>query len=453
MHPALEAVRQATVGTRYEGDLYIVGGYVRDELLGLEHGSDADLVTTHDAPALAELLHAKGLTDEAPVTYPRFGTAMLAIDGLTIEFVTARKESYDPLSRKPSVEAATLMEDAARRDFTVNTLLRGLHDDHLSDPTGVGLQDLSTKTLRTPRAPDLTFRDDPLRMLRAVRFRWQLGFEPAPGLYEGIRKEAERLKIVSAERIKDEWLKMLATSTAADALADLMTTGLLAQFAPELVAMKGVEQGSYHHLDVWNHTLAAVRNVTSGDTLLNLATLLHDVGKPSTKMLDEKGQTRFFGHETIGAKIAQDLLRRLKFSNSDVEAVSRLVKNHMRLGSSPELSATAARRLIRDLGDDLPRLLALVDADANALKAGVRVLNLDQIRARIEEVQRQTPKETLESPLSGEEIMAYLGVPSGPEVGHAKAFLVEAVLDGQLDPGDSEKAKKILRTYLHRKRS
>lgn len=444
MHPALEAVKRSTLGTEYEGDLHVVGGYVRDELLGLEPGNDADLVTTHDAPKLAELLHATGVTDHPPVTYPRFGTAMVVINGMNIEFVTARRESYDPNSRKPNVEPATLEEDAARRDFTVNALLRNLHDGQLSDPTGLGLADLNAKLLRTPLDPVRTFRDDPLRMLRAIRFRWHLGFEPAAGLYEAVSREAERLGVISAERIKDELLKMLVRPSAAEALADLMKTGLLAQFAPELVEMRGVEQGSYHHLDVWEHTLAAVRNLPPGDNLLTLATLLHDLGKPATRMLDAKGQTRFFGHEAVGAKMAAEVLRRLKFSNDDVDTVARLVKNHMRLGTSPEFSPAAARRLIRDLGDDLPRLLELVEADAGALKVGVRALDLSHIRKRIAEVQASTPRETLDSPLSGEQIMELLGVAAGPEVGQAKAFLLEAVLDGNLAPNDIENAKKLL---------
>ncbi|MHB8636690.1 MAG: CCA tRNA nucleotidyltransferase [Fimbriimonadaceae bacterium] len=453
MHPALEAVRRATLGSEYEGDLYVVGGYVRDELLGTTPGNDADLVTTRDAPSLAESLFAMGLTDHPAVTYPRFGTAMVAIGGMNLEFVTARRESYEADSRKPTVEPATLEEDAARRDFTVNAILKGLHDGRIYDPTGLGLADLTAKVLRTPLEPATTFRDDPLRMLRAIRFRWQLGFEAAPGLYAALESEAARLTVVSAERIKGELVKMLTAQWAADAMADLMQTGLTAVFAPELVAMCGVEQGSYHHLDVWHHTLAAVRNVTPGDPLLTLATLLHDVGKPATRTIDANGQTRFFGHEVIGARIASDLLRCLKFSNDDVDTVARLVKNHMRLGTAPAFSPAAARRLIRDLGDDLPRLLALVEADAGALKAGVRVLDLSQIRSRLAEIQAATPRQTLESPLSGEEIMRELQVDAGPGVGSAKAFLLEQVLEGNLAPNDREHAKKLLKTYSQRSRS
>jgi poly(A) polymerase len=444
MHPALEAIREATRGTEFEGDLFVVGGYVRDELIGLEPGNDADFVTTHSATKLAELLFARGVATLPPVTYARFGTAMVRVQGMDIEFVTARRESYTPESRKPEVEPASLLEDAQRRDFTVNALLRGLHSDQLQDPTGMGLCDLESKLLRTPADPVVTFRDDPLRMLRAVRFRWQLGFTPAPGLYEAIKFESSRLKVISEERIQEELLKMLSKPTAADALQDLMELGLIAQFAPELVEMQGVEQGKYHHLDVWNHTLAAVRNLTPGDAILALATLLHDVGKPSTRTVDERGNTRFFGHETIGAEMSREILRRLKFSNDVVDTVSKLVKSHMRLGSAPTMSPTAARRLIRDLGSDLDRLLALVEADADALKVGVRVFDLAQIHAQIASVQAVTPIERLESPLSGEEIMAELGLSAGPAVGEAKAFLTEHVLEGTLAPGDKAAARQLL---------
>lgn len=453
MEAALEAVRLATRGTRYQGDLYLVGGFVRDRLLGRQPGNDADLVTTGDAAELASLLFASGITDHAPVTYPRFGTAMVSIGGMNLEFVTARRESYDSSSRKPHVEPATLLEDALRRDFTVNALLCDLYNGEISDPTNQGLEDLRTKVLRTPLDPIQTFRDDPLRMLRAVRFRWQLGFNPADGLYEAIASEAPRLKVISSERIKSELSKMLDRDTAADALSDLMSLGLFHHFAPELVAMVGVEQGSFHHLDVWEHTLAAVRNLPPGDLTLTWATLLHDVGKPTTRMIDANGQTRFFGHEAVGASLAAGLLRRLKFSNDDIASIAKLVKNHMRLGTSPNFSAAAARRLVRDLGPDLPRLLELVEADAGALKAGVRRLDLTQIRKRIAEVQAATPLDTLDCPLTGDQVMAILGVQAGPQVGRAKQYLLDQVLDGNLRPDDADGARQMLLDHFDASKS
>ncbi len=445
VHPGLAKIAAATQDTAFENQLWLVGGAVRDELLGLPLKNDFDLVTTEGAPKLAQLLFDKGVTKSPPVVYTRFGTAMLHVEEVNVELITARKESYESESRKPDVEPATLEEDAERRDFTVNTLLLNLHTNELRDPLGMALDDLKSKVLRTPLDPVATFHDDPLRMLRAVRFRWQLGFEPAPGLYEAVTKTKGRLKIISAERIRDEFVKMLALETAADALKDLMNLGLFEVFAPELAAMADVEQGKYHHLDVWNHTRLVVQNAGPGDLILTLAALLHDVGKPPTRMVDEKGNTRFFGHESVGAEMTREFMRRLKFSEKDVETVSRLVKNHMRLGSAPVFTPTAARRLIRDMDDDLERLLKLVEADASALKAGVRVFDLKAIRAQIEQVGTLTPRQTLESPLTGEEIMEIVGSPPGPEIGRLKHLLTEKVLDGELAPGDREEASRIIK--------
>jgi poly(A) polymerase len=445
VHPALQAIAEATRGTPYDGELWLVGGAVRDELLGIPHQNDFDIVTRLSSADLARLLFEKGLTKFAPVTYERFGTAMVEVENAAIEIVTARRESYDEGSRKPHVQPATLLEDAQRRDFTVNTLMRNLHSGKLHDPLCVGTRDLDDKVLRTPLDSKATFHDDPLRMLRAVRFRWQLDFGPAPGLYDAVRETRERLAIISAERIRDELVKVLSRPTAADALQDLMELGLLEIFAPELVAMVGVEQGNYHHLDVWNHTLLVVRNAGSRDLILTLAALLHDVGKPSTRTVDDQGRTRFFGHETVGAEMTRQILRRLKFPQKEVDAVALLVKNHMRLGSAPEFTKAAARRLVRDLGPDVDRLLDLVEADANGLKHGVRVLDLAPIRGRIAAVEQETPREVLHSPLTGREIMDLLGLEEGREVGKWKEVLTERVLEGDLAPHDKEGARTLLR--------
>jgi poly(A) polymerase len=445
MHAALEAVRTATEGSPFEGRLWVVGGAVRDELLGLPIPTDFDLVTLMDAGELAKKLHAEGLSSIAPVTYERFGTAMVQVAGTAIEIVTARRESYDAHSRKPHVQPATLGEDALRRDFTCNTLLRNLHTRELVDPLGCGLEDLRSRRLRTPLDPEATFQDDPLRMLRAVRFRWQLGFDPSPELYPAVLATSGRLEIVSAERVRDELVKMLLLPDADRALADLMELRMLHGFAPELVEMVGVEQGDYHHLDVWEHSLLVVRNVGRGDPILTWAALLHDVGKPRTRRIDDQGRTRFFGHEAVGAEMTSELLRRLKFSNREVEQVAALVKNHMRLGTAPSFTPAAARRLIRDLGDLVPRLLDLVEADASALKPGVRKLDLASVRKRIREAVASSPRESLESPLSGAEIMAALGLSAGPEVGKWKAVLAEKVIEGEIPPGDREAALRVLR--------
>lgn len=450
MHPALQAICEAIRGTPFEGDLYLVGGAVRDVLLGKPLKNDFDIVTRGDAPELAKLLFKKKVSDIEPVTYPRFGTAMVQVQGVEIELVTARRESYDERSRKPHVEAASYDDDARRRDFTVNTLMRNLESGELIDPLGVGLADLRSKVLRTPLDPEATFHDDPLRMLRAVRFRWQLGFEPAAGLYDAIRQTRQRLKIISFERIRDELVKMLTVRTAPEALQDLMELRLTEIIAPEFEAMVGVEQGNYHHLDVWEHSLLVIRNTwsllegRSPSLTLVLGALLHDVGKPATRLVDMEGRTRFFGHEEVGARMSEEILRRWKFSEREIEPVARLVRNHMRLGSSPTFTKPAARRVLRDLGDQVENLLTLVEADCRSLRPGVRQMDLAPIRAQLSLVEQETPFESLQSPLSGEEIMVILQIPAGPQVGMYKNLLTEKVIDGVLHPGDKIEARRIL---------
>ncbi|MCW5937656.1 MAG: HDIG domain-containing protein [Fimbriimonadaceae bacterium] len=437
-------VADAWRGTEFEGKAYLVGGAVRDALLGRPAKADLDIVVTADALAAAELLWSRGVAAEPPVVYARFGTAMVRVEGAQVELATARRESYSPDSRKPQVEPATIEEDAARRDFTVNALFRDVFTGDLLDPLGRGLPDLESRVLRTPLDPEATFFDDPLRMLRAVRFRWQLGFAYAPGLFGALRAQASRLRVISAERIRDELVKMLALPDADRCLQDLLETGLLAEFAPEFLPTIGCEQGSYHHLDVWSHTLLALRNLGPGDLVTSLATLYHDIGKPQTQALDEEGRIRFFGHETVGAGIAHEAMLRLRFGTHVADEVALLVRSHMRLSSiGPEgMSDSAARRLVRDLGPSLGRWMDLVEADASALKKGVRRLDLSPLRQKLAEVCQATPVETLDSPLSGEEIMELTGLSPGPEVGAVKAKLVEMVLDGQLAVGDREAARK-----------
>lgn len=441
MHRAIDALAAATRDTPFEGRLWLVGGAVRDSLLGRSVPTDFDVVAEGSAPDLAAFLRERGVTSIEPVVYPRFGTALVRIEGVDVELVTARSESYEPESRKPEVRPASLEEDARRRDFTVNTLLRNVHSGEVRDPLGTGLEDLETRLLRTPLDPTATFRDDPLRMLRAVRFRWQLGFEFAPGLEEAVRAERGRLAIVSAERYRDELLRMLRFREADQCLAELMRLGLFEHRLPELEAMVGVDQGAYHHLDVWEHSLLVVRNAGPGDLVLTLAALLHDVGKPRTRTVDEHGATRFFGHETVGERMTRDILDRLRVPRAVSEPVARLVRGHMRLGSAPVFTASAARRLLRDLGDDTGRLLALVEADAAALKPGLQTIDLAPIRRRLEEVEAATPRDTLVSPLSGVEIMETRGLEPGPEVGRWKRLLTEQVLEGVLEPDDKVAAR------------
>ncbi len=436
MNSALQALRSVTK----PGSLWLVGGCVRDELLGSPPKDDYDLVTEGDALAMAQAIWEAGVSEIAPVTYPRFGTAMVQVQGIRVELVSARRESYDSESRKPDVEPATLLEDAQRRDFTCNALLRNLHSGELYDPLGVGLEDLRSGILRTPLEPGKTFIDDPLRMLRAVRFKHRLGFEFAPGLAEAIRDHASRLQIISAERIAEELLKMLPGPNPDRALDELRELGLLAEFLPEALEMVGVEQGSWHHLDVWGHTLSVVRQAPPE---VRLAALFHDIGKPQTRTVED-GAIRFLGHEKVGAEMAIQILRRLKFSNEDVHRVSLLVRHHMRIGSLAPASKSAYRRFLRDLGDLAEAQLDLCEADQRGQNPEAPKLDFVQIRARLAEVQTETPVQTLISPLTGEEIMEILQLPAGPEVGAAKSWLAEQVIEGHLASGDRELARTLL---------
>ena len=447
MHPALTKIQRAVEGTPFDGDLFLVGGAVRDELLGLTGSDDFDLVTRQSAPELARFLFDQKISSIFPVVYERFGTAMIEVDEHKIELVTARKESYAKNSRKPVVQTGTYEDDAKRRDFTINTLMRSLSSNELIDPLGNGVSDLEAKILRTPLDPVRTFEDDPLRMLRAVRFRWRFDLTPVKGLYDAIYMKRSRLKIISFERIRDELEKMLLHPTASDALDDLMKLGIFEFIAPEFKPMVKCEQGNYHHLDVWDHSRMVVDNLLKSgakDFPLVLGGLLHDVGKPPTRMIDENGNTRFFGHESKGADMARVIANRWKLSGDDVDRVTTLVRNHMRLGSAPVFTDSAARRLIKDLGPDLDGLLELVEADANALKSGVRVMDLTQIRETIAKVQQATPIETLVSPLTGKEIMELTGLGSGKQVGAIKRMLDEMVLEGQLAPDDKSAATEIV---------
>lgn len=428
----------------------LVGGAVRDELIDGGSTAPDDLDLCIEGPLEPVLAALQPLSTAPPAIYARFGTAMLRVDGLTLELATARAESYAEDSRKPNVVPATFMEDARRRDFTVNALMRRLDDPTVIDELGSGIDDLNARRLRTPLAPAQTFFDDPLRMLRAVRFRARFGLEYVPELAESLREQRFRLEIISAERIQEELMKMLAHPSAPDALDDLMRFGLFTPFWPEVDALVGVEQGSYHHLDAWDHTVLVVRNYSGSDPLVRLACLLHDIGKPPCRSVEADGRIRFFEHERVGAEMAGQMMRRLHFGNDATRAVQLLVKNHMRLSSAAKLSDAAVRRLIRDLGDQLGDLIDLVEADASALRPGVRKLDLSQLRDQIARVQAVTPRERLQSPLDGGELMQLLGLEPGPDVGRAKALLTEAVLDGTLSPDDREAARDWVIAAWHR---
>jgi poly(A) polymerase len=433
---------------------WIVGGYVRDLLLGRPEASDVDLVL-ESAPAqdAGEWLRRRWKRREPVVAFERFGTAQVSFlvaggQRFTVELVRARREAYLSHSRKPEVQAATLEEDALRRDFTVNTLLLGARGQVL-DPTGRGLEDLHRGLLRTPLEPAATFSEDPLRMLRAARFAAQLGFRLDPKVAEGMRESAARIGIVSVERVRDELLKLLLAPEAATGLHLLLETGLLQQVAPEVAQMAGVEQGGYHLGDVFLHSALAVERAPVA-RVVRLAALLHDVGKPVTAKPSPSGPT-FHRHQQVGAEIARELLRRLRLPNSEVDRVSRLVELHMHpIQYRSEWADSAVRRLWHRAGDLLPELLQLARADT--LASGYPgTAQLDELESRLEAVVRENPG-GLRPALGGAQLKAWKGWPDGPWIGRAQRLLLEAAVQGELATG-AEDLEAAARAYLQQRLS
>ena len=422
--PALEVLGRAAreLGVR----AWAVGGYVRDHLLGRPH-PDLDVVVEGDALPVAERF-ARLTGSRRPVQFPRFGTAQVTWNGRLVEFASARAESYAPDSRKPEVRPATLQEDMLRRDFTVNALLMDV-EGRIHDPLG-GRADLERRLLRTPRDPLETFSDDPLRMLRAIRLAVQLDFELDPSLLPAIRRVRERARppVLSVERVNEELRKALLSGQPRRALELLDAGGLLEVLMPEVYACHGVEQGGWHTQDVFGHSLETVQHAEA-DLVLRLAALYHDVGKPPTATPDGA----FHGHDEVGAAMARDALVRLRFSNAEVEAASRLVRLHLRpVFYSSEWGDGAVRRLARDAGPLLGRLLALARADiaASAYPHGEKI---DELEERLRSVLQETPTR-MRIPITGADIMAVRGIGPGPEVGRLKARLEELVLEGSLPP-------------------
>ncbi len=445
MNPAIQRIRDETRGTEYEGRLFLVGGIVRDKVMGRPPTEDVDIVLEGDALEFARFLHKIGITRHRPVTYPRFGTAMVDIGGHAIELVSARRESYAPESRKPEVEAASLLDDVMRRDFTINTLLENLHTGEVLDLTGQAHSDIEAGIIRTPTEPETTFYDDPLRMLRAVRFAVRFGFEIETGTWKAMLRDAARLSIISKERVRDEFAKIILSHDPDRGLRMLSDTGLLLQFAPELLDMQGVTQSGPHVWDVWDHTLRALDSLPKqADLVLRLAVLFHDTGKPRTKTVDSDGDIHFYGHEDLSAKIAQKVLRRLRFPLNDINRVVKLVCMHMRIGEyREEWKDSAVKRLMRDAFPDMPDLLALAYADRYGSNPHPSLEGLVDLQERIEKILLKVKVEELESPLDGREIMELLGLTPGPKGAEVKDFLCDEVIEGRLAPDDKDSARQM----------
>ena len=407
---------------------WVVAGFVRDKLLGRPH-TDLDVVVESSGALELARWFAKVAGAPPPVVFERFGTAQVTLPGHLVEFVSARSESYARDSRKPDVKPATLDDDLRRRDFTVNALIMDV-DGHIQDRLGSGLRDLEAKVLRTPIDPLVTFDDDPLRMLRAVRFAAQLGFQLAPDIVPAMRRMADRLRppVVSVERITDELTKMLVSERPKLALELLDEGGLGPIVLPELWACKGVPQGGYHTHDVFGHTLGVVDG-TPAELTVRLAALLHDVGKPPTATPDGA----FKGHEKVGAEMAAALMQRLRFSQREIDDVTALVRLHLRpVYYDHSWTEGAVRRLAVDAGPQLSRLMQLAKADM-AASAYPTPAKLDELQQRLDRVLSERPSR-LTSPIDGEDIMRIRNLKPGPEVGRIKDALHGLVLDGKIEP-------------------
>lgn len=444
--PAIEKIINATIGTKYENHLYLVGGAVRDEIMGKHQVEDIDIVYEGDALGLADYLNSLGITDHPPVTYPRFGTAMVSIGGKIVELVSARKERYSSDSRKPDVELSTLYDDILRRDFTINTLLENIHTNEILDLTALGVKDIKAGIIRTPRDPNLTFYDDPLRMLRAIRFSVKYGFIIEEKTYDAIVQNAKRLAIISRERIRDEFAKILLVEKPSRGIKLLKESGLLERFVPDIIAMVGVTQGGGHAWDIWDHTMRVLDALPNDAGLvLRLAALFHDIAKPITKRTDKSGSIHFYGHDEIGAKMTKKILSELRFPNAEINRVARLVEMHIRIGEySSNWKDSAVKRLMRDAGQDMSNLLTLAMADRKGAGPNASVDKLLELEQRMENILRHVPVYHLESPLNGNEIMQITGYGPGPIIRSIKNFLLDEVIEGRLAPDDKDGAISML---------
>jgi poly(A) polymerase len=415
---------------------YLVGGSVRDAFLDrVREDSDTDIAT--DArPDVSERV-VKGWADSVWLQGERFGTVGCRKDGEVFEITTFRAEIYRTDSRKPEVSFSDDIEtDLSRRDFTINAIAIALDDPDLVDPYG-GLDDLVARRLRTPLSPEISFADDPLRMLRAARFVATLGFEPDPELLAAVEQMRERLRIISAERIRDELSKLLLADDPSAGLWLVSRTRLSDEFLPELNSMQ-LEQDPIHtHKDVLAHSIAVVAK-TSPRLKLRLAALLHDVGKPGTRGFGPQGVT-FHYHDVVGARMARQRLLALRYPNEIVDDVAKLVELHLRFHTyRMGWTDSAVRRYVRDAGhllDDLNELTRSDCTTRNAKKAAALSRRMDQLEERIAELREQEELAKLRPALDGDEIMRVLGVKPGRVVGEAKAFLMEIRLDeGEISP-------------------
>ena len=434
--------------------VYVVGGYVRDLLLGRKSPTDIDFVTESSGIELAQAV-AKSINPETKVSiFKTYGTAMFRYENLELEFVGARKESYSADSRNPQVEQGTLEDDQKRRDFTVNAMAISLNKDNfgeLIDPFN-GMEDMEQKILRTPLEPVQTYSDDPLRMMRAIRFASTLGFSIEQKSLEAIEKEAKRIEIITVERIMVEFNKLMLSEKPSVGLEIMKKTGLLDIVLPELTALEGIEEveGQKHKDNFW-HTLEVVDNISKNtDNLwLRWAALLHDVGKAPTKKYIKGTGWTFHGHEFLGSKMVKTIFQRLKLPlGKDMKYVQKMVKLSSRPIAliSDDVSDSALRRMLFDAGEDLEDLFTLCKADIttkNSYKQEKFKKNFEYVAKKIKEVEEKDHVRNFQPPITGEEIMQMFNLKPGREIGILKERVKEAVLEGEI-PNEHEAAKELV---------
>lgn len=449
-HPVFKVVSQ--VVTEQNLEAYVIGGFVRDLLLE-RPSKDIDIVVVGDGLELAKEA-AKILRVKNVSLFKTYGTAQFKYKDLDVEFVGARKESYSHDSRKPTVEIGTLADDQNRRDFTINALALSLHKDNfgdLIDPFN-GVEDLENGLIRTPLDPDMTFSDDPLRMMRGIRFATQLDFKIDPKCLESIRNNSARLEIISQERISDELNKIILSETPSRGFKLLNSTQLLQQFFPEMIALQGIETiDGKSHKDNFLHTLEVLDNISENtdDLWLRWAAIMHDIAKPPTKRFDKVVGWTFHGHEEIGSRMTPKIFTRLKLPlDQKMKYVQKLVRLHLRPIALVKgtVSDSAIRRLLNEAGDDIDDLMTLCNADItskNDFKVKKFKQNFELVREKLKLVEEKDHVRNFQPPVSGQEIMERYNLTPCAVVGELKSKIKEAILEGEIG-NDRDEALALL---------